>query len=107
MAKFGMSMCVLGMAGEFAGKVAVNALWPKTAIATSAVENLLGGEEAMKRCRKPEIMADAAHAMLTKGVDYSGNFAIDEDVLKAEGVSDLSIYANDPSVTDFMPDFFV
>lgn len=107
MAKFGMSMCVLGMAGEFKGKVAVNALWPKTAIATAAVQNLLGGDEAMKRCRKPEIMADAAHAILTKGVDYTGRFAVDEEVLAAEGVTDFTPYANDPNVTDFIPDFFL
>ncbi len=107
MAKFGMSMCVLGMAGEFKGKVAVNALWPKTAIATAAVKNLLGGDDAVKRCRKPSIMADAAHAMLTKGTDYTGNFAVDEDVLRAAGVDDFSGYANDPSVTELMPDFFL
>jgi citronellol/citronellal dehydrogenase len=107
MAKYGMSMCVLGMAGEFKGKVAVNALWPRTAIATAAVQNLLGGDEAMKRCRKPEIMADAAHAILTKGLDYSGHFAVDEDVLKDAGVTDFSVYASDPSVTDLMPDFFL
>lgn len=107
MAKFGMSMCVLGMAGEFKGKVAVNALWPKTAIATAAVQNLLGGDEAVKRCRKPEIMADAAHAILTRGVSYTGHFAVDEDVLREEGVTDFSPYANDPSVTDLMPDFFL
>jgi citronellol/citronellal dehydrogenase len=101
-----MSMCVLGMAGEFAGKVAVNALWPKTAIATAAVENLLGGAEAVKRCRKPEIMADAAHAILTKGTDFSGKFLIDEDVLKQEGVTDFDPYAVTPG-EDLMPDFFV
>ena len=106
MAKFGMSMCVLGMAAEFEGKVAVNALWPKTAIATAAVENLLGGEEAMKQCRKPEIMADAAHAILTKGTDYSGKFLVDEDVLKGEGVTDLDSYAMTPGA-ELMPDFFL
>lgn len=107
MAKFGMSMCVLGMAGEFEGKVAVNALWPKTAIATAAVQNLLGGDDAVKRCRKPEIMADAAHAILTRGVTYTGNFAVDEDVLREDGVTDFAPYANDPSITDLMPDFFL
>lgn len=106
MAKFGMSMCVLGMAAEFEGKVAVNALWPKTAIATAAVENLLGGDEAMKQCRKPEIMADAAHAILTKGTDFSGKFLVDEDVLKNEGVTDLDVYAVTPGA-DLMPDFFL
>jgi len=106
MAKFGMSMCVLGMAAEFKGKVAVNALWPKTAIATAAVKNLLGGDESMKRCRKPEIMADAAHAILTKGTDYSGNFLVDEEVLKEAGVTDLDPYAMTPDA-DLMPDFFL
>ncbi len=107
MAKFGMSMCVLGMAGEFKGKVAVNALWPRTAIATAAVQNLLGGDDAMKRCRKPEIMADAAHAILTKSIEYTGHFAVDEDVLREAGVTDFSVYLTDPSVTDLMPDFFL
>ena len=106
MAKFGMSMCVLGMAAEFEGKVAVNALWPKTAIATAAVQNLLGGDEAMKQCRKPEIMADAAHAIFTKGSDYSGKFLVDEDVLKEEGVADLDVYAMTPGA-ELMPDFFL
>jgi citronellol/citronellal dehydrogenase len=106
MAKFGMSMCVLGMAAEFAGKVAVNALWPKTAIATAAVQNLLGGEEAMARCRKPEIMSDAAHAVLTQPVDYSGKFLIDEDVLRAAGVTDFDPYAVKPG-SDLVPDFFI
>ncbi|MEQ9324336.1 MAG: NAD(P)-dependent oxidoreductase [Polyangiaceae bacterium] len=106
MAKFGMSMCVLGMAAEFEGKVAVNALWPKTAIATAAVENLLGGEEAMKQCRKPEIMADAAYAILTKGTDYSGKFLVDEDVLRGEGVTDFDPYAMTPGA-ELMPDFFL
>ena len=106
MAKFGMSMCVLGMAAEFEGKVAVNALWPKTAIATAAVENLLGGEEAMKQCRKPEIMADAAYAILPKGTDYSGKFLVDEDVLRGEGVTDFDPYAMTPGA-ELMPDFFL
>ncbi|MEZ4219366.1 MAG: NAD(P)-dependent oxidoreductase [Polyangiaceae bacterium] len=107
MAKFGMSMCVLGMAGEFKGKVAVNALWPRTAIATSAVNNLLGGEESMQRCRKPEIMADAAHAILTTPQsELTGQFLIDEDFLRTRGVSDFDQYANVPGA-DLIPDFFV
>ena len=106
MAKFGMSMCVLGMADEFKGEIAVNALWPRTAIATAAVQNLLGGEDAMERCRKPEIMADAAYAILTKGVDYSGNFCIDETVLREAGVTDFDQYANVPG-QELLPDFFV
>jgi len=85
----------------------VNALWPKTAIATAAVQNLLGGDTAVARCRKPEIMADAAHAMLTRSSrEYSGHFAIDEDVLRAAGVKDLDKYANAPG-TELLQDFFV
>ncbi|MBL8918210.1 MAG: NAD(P)-dependent oxidoreductase [Myxococcaceae bacterium] len=105
MAKYGMSMCVLGMAEEFHGRVAVNALWPKTTIATAAV-NMLGGDDMMRASRKPEIMADAAHAIFTKGRDCTGNFFIDEDVLRAEGVEDLTSYAVDPNVAP-LPDFFV
>src|SRR5205823_3182242 len=84
MAKFGMSMCVLGMAEEFKAQgVAVNALWPRTAIATAAVQNLLGGDEAMRRCRKVEIMSDAAHVILTRpSRECTGNFFIDDDVLR-------------------------
>jgi citronellol/citronellal dehydrogenase len=108
MAKFGMSMCVLGMAEEFkdAG-IAVNALWPKTAIATAAVNNLLGGDEAMARCRKVEIMSDAAHVILTKpSRELTGRFCIDEDVLRAEGKTNFDEYANAPGA-DLIPDFFV
>ena len=76
------------------------------AIATAAVQNLLGGEDAMERCRKPEIMADAAYAILTKGVDYSGNFCIDETVLREAGVTDFDQYANVPG-QELLPDFFV
>jgi citronellol/citronellal dehydrogenase len=94
MAKYGMSMCVLGMSAEFKGKVGVNALWPRTMIATAAVINLLGGEESAAHSRKPEIMADAAHAILTKDkATCTGNFFIDEAVLIAEGVKDLSGYS--------------
>ncbi|MEJ2368805.1 MAG: NAD(P)-dependent oxidoreductase [Acidobacteriota bacterium] len=107
MAKFGMSLCVLGMAEEFKGKVAVNALWPKTTIATAAVRNLLGGEEMIRRSRKPEIVADAAHAILTRpAAECSGNFFIDEEVLAAEGVQDFSSYAVDPGA-ELMPDLFL
>ena len=107
-AKYGMSMCVLGMAGEFREDgIAVNALWPRTGIATAAIRNVLGGDEAMKHTRKPEIMADAAHAILTKpSRECTGNFFIDDDVLEAEGITDLSSYAMDPTA-DLMPDFFV
>ncbi|MBB4211953.1 citronellol/citronellal dehydrogenase [Rhodothalassium salexigens DSM 2132] len=108
MAKFGMSMCVLGMAGEFRDRgVAFNALWPRTAIATAAVKNLLGGDEAVRRSRKPEIMADAAHWVLTQPArEVTGNFFIDDQVLARAGVDDLSAYAVDPDA-ELMPDFFV
>ena len=108
MAKYGMSMCVLGMAGEFREQgIAVNALWPRTAIATAAVQNLLGGDEMTRRSRKPEIMADAAHVILTRpSREFTGNFCIDDEVLESAGVSDLSGYAVDPSA-DLLPDFFV
>lgn len=108
MAKYGMSMCVLGMAGEFRDQgVAVNALWPRTAIATAAVQNVLGGDEMTARCRKPEIMADAAHIILTKpSREFTGNFCIDDDVLESEGITDLSGYAMSAD-EDLLPDFFV
>jgi citronellol/citronellal dehydrogenase len=106
MAKFGMSMCVLGMAGEFKGKIAFNALWPRTAIATAAV-NMLGGEAMMRASRKPEIMADAAFFILSQDAKtYSGNFLIDDEVLQANGVTDLDQYANVPG-EKLAPDFFI
>jgi citronellol/citronellal dehydrogenase len=94
-AKYGMSMCVLGMADEFRDDgIAVNALWPRTMIATAADQNLLGGEEALKRSRRPEIVADAAHAILTRpSREATGNFYVDDEVLAEEGVEDLSKYA--------------
>jgi len=107
MAKFGMSMCVLGMGAEFAGKVGVNALWPRTAIATAAVKNLLGGEAMMNASRKPSIMADAAHAILTRpAATTGGNFFVDDEVLAEEGVTDLDQYAVKPG-TPLVPDFFL
>jgi citronellol/citronellal dehydrogenase len=107
-AKFGMSMCVLGMAGEFREQgIAVNALWPRTTIATAAVRNLLGGDELTRRSRKPEIMGDAAHVILTKpSREFTGNFCIDDEVLESVGITDLSVYSVDASV-DPQPDFFV
>ncbi len=95
MAKFGMSMCTLGMSAEFApAGIAVNSLWPLTAIDTAAVRNLLGGETVAAMSRSPEIMADAAHAILTRSSrEATGNFYIDEEVLRAEGVRDFSKYA--------------
>jgi citronellol/citronellal dehydrogenase len=108
MAKFGMSMCVLGMAEELKPhKIAVNALWPKTVIATAAVQNLLGGEDVIKGSRSPDIVADAAHVILTRpSHEQTGSFFIDEDVLHAAGVTDLSRYATVPGA-ELFPDFFV
>jgi citronellol/citronellal dehydrogenase len=108
MAKFGMSMCVLGMAGELRNDgIAVNAIWPRTVIATSAVQNLLGGDMTMQGSRTPEIMADAAYAILTRpSREFTGNFCIDEEVLKQEGVTDFSKYASVPGA-DLIPDFFL
>ena len=108
MAKYNMSLCTLGMSAELkkAG-IAVNSLWPETGIATSAVMNLLGGEEALKKCRKPEIVADAAYWILTqKASETTGNFYVDSDLLRASGVEDLSIYACDPN-GELMRDFFL
>lgn len=107
MAKYGMSMCVLGMAEEFRGRgIAVNALWPRTAIATAAIE-MIAGDAGMRSSRTPEIMADAAHAILTRDArECSGNFFVDEQVLADEGVTDLSGYAVDPSA-ELMQDFFL
>ncbi|WP_374443752.1 SDR family oxidoreductase [Stella sp.] len=109
MAKYGMSMCVLGMAEEFrADGIAVNALWPRTGIATAAIRNLLGGEAAVARCRTPDIMADAAHWILTRPArETTGNFFIDEDVMRRAGVADLDRYAVVPGTKDFLPDFFL
>ena len=108
MAKFGMSLCVLGMAGELRGAgIAVNALWPRTTIATSAVQNLLGGDTVVAGSRKPEIMADAAHWILTQpSRECTGNFFIDDEVMKKAGVTDLEKYSVVPG-SDLIPDFFV
>lgn len=108
MAKYGMSMCVLGMAGELREQgVAVNALWFKTTIATAAIKNLLGGEEAVARSRTPEIAADAAHLILTRpSREATGRFFIDEDVLREAGVTDFDVYAVTPGA-ELMSDFFV
>ena len=107
MAKYGMSLCVLGMAAEFEGRVAVNALWPRTTIATAAIENVVGGAEMMQRSRQPEIMADAAHYILTRpSREFSGRFCIDDQVLAESGVKDFSRYAVDPGA-ELQPDFFL
>ncbi|MDO8800927.1 NAD(P)-dependent oxidoreductase [Phenylobacterium sp.] len=108
MAKFGMSMCVLGMAAEFkADGIAFNALWPRTGIATAAIQFALAGDEGMKQCRTVEIMADAAHAIFEKPArEFTGNFLIDDSFLYAEGERDFDKYRVDPT-TRLMPDFFV
>ena len=109
MAKFGMSMCVLGWAGEFRKRgIAANALWPKTTIATAAVNNLLGGDTLMKKSRKPSIMGDAAHWILTQpSRECTGNFFVDENIVREHlGDKDLDAYAVDPS-QELAPDFFV
>jgi citronellol/citronellal dehydrogenase len=108
MAKYGMSMCVLGMAGELRRDgIAVNALWPRTAIATAAVQNLLGGREQLDHTRKPEIVADAAHAILTRDArTTTGRFFLDEEVLRQAGVDDFDVYAVKPG-TPLMPDLFL
>ena len=99
-AKYGMSMCVLGMAAEFKEQgVAVNALWPRTAIATAAVKNLLGGDEMIKHSRKPDIMADAAYIILTKkSSTFTGQFCIDDEILIDAGMENLEQYSVEPGV---------
>ena len=108
MAKYGMSLVTLGLARDLARDgIAVNSLWPETAIATAAVGNLLGGEEVIKRSRKPDIVADAAHAILTRPArETTGQFFIDALALKDQGVTDLRPYAVDPSVEAVL-DFFL
>jgi len=93
MAKFGMTLCALGIAEEMrADRIASNTLWPRTLVATAAVQNLLGGDEAMGRARKPSVYADAAYAVLTKPATYTGHSLLCEDVLLESGVTDLSSY---------------
>lgn len=108
MSKYGMSMCTLGMAEELKGKgIKVNSLWPETAIATSAVMNLLGGQEAIDKCRKPEIMADAAYEIITsEDSNMTGNFFIDSELLAKQGTADFSQYAMKEG-SQLMRDFFL
>ncbi|MGL5169014.1 MAG: SDR family oxidoreductase [Afipia sp.] len=108
MAKFGMSMCVLGLSGELRSSgVAVNALWPRTPIATAAVGNLLGGDAMMRASRTPEILADAAHVIFTKPArEFTGQFCIDDRILYDAGIRDFEPYRVDPSVP-LLSDFFV
>src|ERR1700752_4488358 len=108
MAKFGMSMCVLGLSAELkAAGIAVNALWPRTTIATAAVGNLLGGDAMIRASRTPEIMGDAAYIILTKpSREFTGQFCIDDTLLDASGVRDFDRYRVDASVS-LASDFFV
>ncbi len=107
MSKMNMSLCVLGWAAEFKDKIAVNALWPRTTIATAAVQNLLGGDQMIKMSRKPEIIADAAYYIFNRNAKIcSGRFCIDEDILHEEGIHDFGVYAVDPS-SPLMPDLFL
>ena len=106
-AKYGMSLCILGWSGEFAGRIGANAIWPRTAIATAAIANVLAGEEAFKNCRKPEILAETAYRVITKPASgFTGNFLIDDTFLAAEGVDDLDQFSVQPG-EPLLPDFFV
>jgi citronellol/citronellal dehydrogenase len=108
MAKYGMSMCVLGMAEEFRSDgIGINALWPRTVIATAAVAMIPGAAERVDMMRRPEIMADAAHAVLTRDAHATtGNFFLDEDVLKEAGITDFARYAIRPGAP-LLPDLFL
>lgn len=106
MAKFGMSLVVLGLAGEQRGKIAVNALWPRTTIATAAVRNLLGGDALMNMSRTPAILADAAHRIFQRPKTFTGNFLIDDTFLAGEGVTDFDQYRVNQS-QPLQVDFFV
>jgi citronellol/citronellal dehydrogenase len=106
MAKFGMSLVVLGLSGEQRDKIAVNALWPRTTIATAAIKNLLGGNAIMRMSRTPEILADAAYRIFHKPKSFTGNFLIDDTFLAGEGVIDFDQYRVDPS-QPLQVDFFV
>jgi citronellol/citronellal dehydrogenase len=107
-AKYGMSLCVLGFAGEFRDRgIAVNALWPRTTIGTAAIRNIVGGDAMVQASRTPEILADAAWLIFQKpSREFTGNFLIDDSFLVSEGVTDLDRYRIDPSRA-LNPDFFV
>ena len=107
MSKYGMSMIVLGLSSELKKyRVAVNALWPKTTIATAAVQNLLGGDDLIRHSRKPEIVADAAFHILNQPSTITGNFYIDEDVLRQNHIDNFDQYAVAPGA-NLMPDLFL
>lgn len=107
-AKYGMSLCVLGLAEELKPQgIAVNALWPRTVIATAAINNLPGGDQLTRMARTPEIVADAAHIILTRPArDFTGNFCIDDTLLAEHGVTEFDHYRVDPT-QNLAPDFFV
>jgi citronellol/citronellal dehydrogenase len=107
MSKYGMSMCVLGMSEEFKREgIAVNALWPRTAIDTAALQMIPGVDTDF--CRKPEILADTAHIILNRDAKTTtGNFFVDDEVLASEGITDLEKYSVKPGTTDFLLDFFL
>ncbi len=107
MAKYGMSMCVLGMAEEFKrDKIAVNALWPRTAIDTAALQMIPGVD--VNACRKPEILSDSAYIILNRPAsECTGNFFVDDELLASEGITDLDKYAVVPGTKDFLLDFFL
>ena len=106
MAKYGMSMCTLGHSGEFKKHgIAVNSLWPRTAIATAALQMIPGVDVNM--CRKPEILSDAAWLILTSPSSNTGNFYIDDEVLAGLGVTDLERYSVTPGTRNFVPDLFI
>jgi citronellol/citronellal dehydrogenase len=109
LSKYGMSLCTLGFADEFADKgIAANSLWPRTTIGTAAIRNLLGGEVAVRKARTPDIMADAAHAILTRDSrTCTGNFYTDEDVLREEGITDFAGYRQAAREEDLDLDFFL
>jgi citronellol/citronellal dehydrogenase len=106
-AKYQMSLCVLGWGEEFKGRIGANAIWPRTAVATAAIANVLASEDAFKQCRKPDILAETAYRVLNKpAAEFTGNFLIDDTFLHSEGVTDLDQYSVEPGV-ELMPDFFV
>lgn len=105
MSKYGMTLSAYGLAAELSGRVAVNALWPKTAVWTAAM-NMLGGDSARDSSRKPDIVADAAYVIASRDKSFTGNFLIDEEVLREDGVSDFEQYAMKSGAT-LLPDFFL